>query len=143
MSPIDIRSRPTRRPIRGSVLCAVACLAAVTIAVAELAPALAGPAHVPRLRIVNPTAYHLNIDTTDHASGAWLDLGTVGRERSKTVEQVLDQGDRWVIRFSYGGVEAGQIVLSSAQLQAARWVVEAPADASGRLRDAGFAPSAP
>jgi hypothetical protein len=126
----DTQATPVLQGRRGSVVALVLALALVVGVVVELAPRLAVPPQVARLRVVNPTAYQLNVDVAANPGGPWLDLGTVGRERTKTIEQVLDQGRRWVFRFSYGGVDAGTIAVGRSALATAAWTVRAP-DSAG------------
>jgi hypothetical protein len=92
--------------------------------------------------VANPGVYHVNVEVADARRRAWLDLGTASRERTKSVEQVSDQGPRWVFRFSYGGIEAGEVVVARSELQAAGWKLTVPDEAIDRLRRAGLAPSA-
>lgn len=127
----------------------LAALALVTLVVAWASDAT--PAVVHRIEIVNPTLFQVEIDvrpaTTGGAlgdgssggsSGGWLALGGVRRESSRTVEEILDQGDRWLFRFSYGGVYAGEVQLSRSQLR----TVTVPGSVGDRLAEAGFTPSA-
>jgi hypothetical protein len=76
------------------------------------------------------------------SDGGWLDLGAVERQGSKTVEEVTDQGSRWLFRFSYGGVGGGEVALARSDLAAGGWHVTIPATVGQRLHDAGLAPSA-
>ena len=144
MSPgsIDTRPTPALRHRRGAVLGLVLALAVGATVVAELAPRLAVPRHIATLRVVNPTVYQVNLDVADGDDGPWLDLGTFNREASKTVEQVGDQGRRWVFRLSSGGVDAGRFVVARSALERAGWTLRIPQSAGDRLREAGLAPSA-
>lgn len=143
MKPSVTRLPPAARLPRS----ALAAVAAVAIAIAmglavELGPTLTVPAHVAGLRIANPTVYQVNVEVTDARDGRWLDLGAIGPERSKTVEEVTDQGRRWVFRFSYGGVDAGRIDAARSELEGAGWMLTVPREVGERLRTAGLAPSA-
>jgi hypothetical protein len=117
----------------------VALVAALTSAVAS---AVRAPADVAALTIDNPTVYQLNVEVSPTGTGDWLDLGAVGRERSKTVEQIADQGRQWVFRFSYGGLEGGRLVVDRGMLAGAHWTVRVPPEAGERLRAAHLQPSA-
>lgn len=94
------------------------------------------------LTVDNPTVYQVNVDVSPSGDGDWLDLGSVGRERTKTIEQVGDQGPQWVFRFSYGGVDGGRVTLSRTELTASHWTVKVPSEVGERLRTAGLQPSA-
>ncbi len=142
MTPTDTRVGTALRQRGGTVIGAILCAAVAVGVVAEVAPALRYPPHLARLTVANPSVYHVNVEVTDSRRRSWLDLGTAGRERSKTVEELADQGRRWVFRFSYGGVEAGELVVSRDQLAHDGWRITLPAEVTERLRDAGFSDSA-
>jgi hypothetical protein len=142
VTPTDIRVGTTLRQRRGTVIGTLLVAAVAVGIVAEVAPALRFPPHVARLTVVNPSVYHVNVDVTDVGRRSWLDVGTAGRERTRTVEEIPDQGRRWVFRFSYGGIDAGEIVMARSELEAARWRLTVPDHAIDRLRTAGFPPSA-
>jgi hypothetical protein len=139
---IETQPRPVLNGRRGTVLGLVLGLALVVGVVVELAPRVAVPAHVARVRVVNPTVYHLNVEVAEAPGGAWVDLTTVTRESTATVEQVLDQGGQWLFRFSYGGVDAGTVRVGRSALESAGWTVRAPDTADDRLSAAGLFPSA-
>ena len=71
----------------------------------------------------------------------WFDLGSVGR-RTRMVEEVVDQGDEWVFRFAYGGVQAGEIVMPRAELAKEGSKITVPPAVPDRLREAGVSESA-
>ena len=127
---------------RGTVLGLVLALALVVGVVVELAPRVAVPPHVARVRLVNPTVYHLNVEVAAQPDGPWVDLTTVTRESTATAGEVLDQGAQWVFRFSYGGVDAGTVEVARTDLAAAGWALRPPDAVGDRLRSAGLVPSA-
>jgi hypothetical protein len=143
VSPLATRPVPARDRLRPTrVLAALAGVAVAVALVVTLAPALRTESPVARLTFDNPTVYSVNVEVSDGAGGGWLDLGAVERGRSKTVEEVTDQGARWLFRFSYGGVDAGELAVSRADLAGGGWRMSVPEAAGQRLRDAGLAPSA-
>lgn len=91
-----------------------------------------------RLTIDNPTAYQLNIELTDGGRHRWFDLGAVGPERNKTVQEVADQGEQWVFRLSYGGMDAGEVVVARSELAPTGWRVTIPVETGDRLHAAGL-----
>ena len=139
MSPTATRTQGFRlRDRRQQVADAlVAALAVITLV---FAAAFDSPRSFVDVDVVNPTKYHLELDVRRAAAGppSWLVLGGVGRESTRRFERVLDQGDRWIVRFTYGGFVAGELSLSRAE---GRRIV-APPEVGQRLADAGFAPSA-
>lgn len=143
MTPTDLRTTPEPRlRYPGGALGLVVALALAAALVTALASNLRSPSDVAALTVDNPTVYQVNVDVSPSGDGDWLDLGSVGRERTKTIEQIGDQGTRWVFRFSYGGVDAGRVTLSRTELAAAHWTVRVPTEVGERLRAAGLQPSA-
>lgn len=143
MTPTTTRPIPARARVRPTWLLAVVlgALALVAVMVA-LAPAFRSESPVARVTIDNPSAYSVNVEVSGRGGGDWLDLGAIAREGAKTVEQVTDQGSRWTFRFSYGGVDAGQVTVARADLAATGWRLTVPETVGQRLHDAGLSPSA-
>ncbi len=104
--------------------------------------ALDEPRAFRRLTVENPTAYLINVDVTGAERDGWLDVGSFRRERTRTVEELTDQGPHWVFRFSYGGVQGGELTVTRDQLVRDGWRVGVPPDVTQRLRDAGLHESA-
>lgn len=139
----DVRIRPgkalTRRPFAAIGL---AVGGAVLVGFAFVASSwLQGPSFVPRLTIDNPTVYQLEVEVGRPGQDAVVGLGPIRRESTRRFEEVGDQGDRWVFRFSYGGRDAGDLVSTRAQLEQAQWRIVVPQEVGDRLRDAGLPPS--
>jgi hypothetical protein len=95
------------------------------------------PSFVPEVTVVNPTVYEVNVEIGGDHQGH-LDPGTIRREQTATFEEVIDQGSRWVLRFSYGGVPGGEVSISRAKLAAAGWRITVPPEVGERLRQAGL-----
>ena len=95
-----------------------------------------------RITIENPLPYLVNVDVTGARRDGWFDLGSIGRQRTRMVEQVVDQGDEWVFRFSYGGVQAGEMVMAGDELAKEGWRITVPPAVADRLREAGLRESA-
>ena len=143
MTPTTTRPVPARTRVRPAwVVAAVVGAVALVAVLAAVAPALRSESPVARLSIDNPTVYSVNVEVSGGGKGDWLDLGAVPREGSKTVEQVTDQGGRWTFRFSYGGVDAGEVTVARADLAAGGWKLAVPDTVGARLRVAGLSPSA-
>jgi hypothetical protein len=98
---------------------------------------------VDHIEIVNPTVFQVEVDVRsararDTTGDGWMALGGIRRESRRTLDEILDQGERWTFRFSYGGVVAGEVTLGRAQIE----TVTIPGEVAARLAEAGFAPSA-
>lgn len=98
--------------------------------------------HVDHITIRNGSPYSLTVSVADRGRDGYVDLGVVPREGEQTFTQVLDQGDLWVFRFTYGGVEAAELPVTRAVLQRDRWTVEVPPETSSTLAGLGFGESA-
>jgi hypothetical protein len=88
---------------------------------------------------LNPTAFAANVDVRGDQRDGWVGLATVQPESDATVRDVLDQGERWIFRFSYSGYEE-EIELTRVDLDRARWRVEIPAGFEAELRSRGVPP---
>ena len=99
-------------------------------------------AFVDAVTIDNPTVYNLQVDVAAPGDGPALALGTVPREGGRSFEQVVDQGDLWVFRLTFGGEDAGRIEVPRPQLEQDGWKVAVPAGVGARLAAAGHPPSA-
>jgi hypothetical protein len=101
------------------------------------------PSFVPAVTIENPLVYKVNVDVKAPGDDGWSDLGTVRRQTTKTVEEVVDRGRTWTFRFTYGGELGGEVTVDRSQLRADGWRVTVPSDVGDRLGHAGMRPSAP
>ena len=89
--------------------------------------------------IANPTDYTANVSVKGGADDGWLLLTTIHGGAERTVERVIDQGPRWIFRFSYSG-HAEEVEVSRADLESAGWRVEVPASFESALRARGVTP---
>lgn len=103
--------------------------------------AIRTPGFVDQVTIENPDVHNIEIDVGDADRDRWIGLGTASREASRTFESVIDQGDTWVFRFRYGGVDGGEVVVSRNDLRDNRWRVRIPEEVGTRLTQAGLGPS--
>ncbi|HVF15219.1 MAG TPA: hypothetical protein VM942_11505 [Acidimicrobiales bacterium] len=135
---MESRSTPLRNPQRAIGL----FLGVAVLAVLLVAPSLDPGFFVPRLTVDNPTPFDLTVEVTGGDRDGWYDVGTVGRELEDVLEEVADPGSTWVIRFSYAGVEGGEVTVPGSELRAAGWRLTVPAAVGTALAEAGFVPSA-
>lgn len=138
------RTPPRPAPsIRRPVLLGVAALAVLAAAFGiGVGSVTEESGFVDQVTIDNPTLYNIQVDVGAPGDGPVLALGTAPREGSRTFEQVVDQGGRWVFRLSFGGDEVGEIVVPRAQLESDGWKVTVPAEVGRQLAETGFPPSA-
>ena len=120
----------------------LAIAAAVVVAmVALLWPGGRLPSYVDAITVVNPHQWDAEADVTGAGRDGWFGMGSVERTDSHTFEQVIDQGEQWVFRFTYGGVDGGELVVPRTELEASGWKVTVPEQFAERMRAAGVGPS--
>ena len=141
MNPVltQPRSQSSRLAHVGELLIVLAIGAGVIFSLSSLG--LDDTPSYRSLTVENPSPYTINIDVTSAKRDGWFDVGSVRRENRRTFEQTPDPGDQWVFRFSYGGVDAGELTVSRDQLARDGWRIVVPAEAAERLRQAGLSES--
>ncbi len=135
MSGTTTARRPTGGapfPIRGVATTGLA-VAGVVVVVLFAVPRLDSPHLVDRLVVENLTGYDISIDVTDHRRRGWVALGTAQRSTTSTFEEIVDQGEEWIFRFSAQGKDGGEVQLSRQHLERDRWRMRLPAEVGERL----------
>lgn len=137
-------TRPHPRPARSrreatADGASIATAAVVALLVGWLLP-LETPPTVD-LAVVNPTVYEVRIEVGRAGRQGLSGVGHVTPEGEQRFLAVLDQGDAWAFRFSYGGLVAGELTISRADLARQRWRVVVPDEVGRRLAAAGFEPT--
>ena len=117
-----------------------AATGAFFLAVVE--PALRVPPHVDHLVVENPHPWIVVVEAAGPDGDGWVPVATVAREDSVRVDDVLDQGERWLFRFRAAGHPAGEVTVERSRLDAEGWRLTMPDAVAERLRDSGLAPSA-
>lgn len=60
------------------------------------------PPTIPEIRIVNGTAYDLDVEVSDDDRQGWLPVGILEAGSTELSQDVIDQRDVWVFRFTLG-----------------------------------------
>ncbi len=136
------RTEPRSTPLRSPHQAVGLFLGTAVLAVLIVAPALAPASFVPALTIDNATPFDVNVDVTAGAGEGWFHLGTIEREAENVLEEVTDPGPTWVFRFTYGGIEGGELAMARSDLREAGWYLAVPIEVGQALTAAGFVPSA-
>ncbi|HEX2191827.1 MAG TPA: hypothetical protein VHH09_01415 [Acidimicrobiales bacterium] len=136
------RPSPVRAGLPRAGLFAGLAVAAGLLVFLLLLGSSSEPRRVARLTVTNPSPYQVNLEISDSRQERWLDLGAVGRERTRTVEELPDLGEAWVFRFSSSGVDGGRLEVTRAALRDAGWKITVPAEVTARFEEAGLTPSA-
>jgi hypothetical protein len=101
-----------------------------------------GGSYVDRITLVNQTDYDVLVDVRGIDDSSWLALGIANRNSQTVVEEVFDQGETWVFRFSYAGEALGQDRVKRSDLLGNRWRYGIPERVGQILKDKGYPPSA-
>ena len=101
----------------------------------------AGPAKVARLTFENPTVYAIEIEVSPGTDTGWTPAGSVRQQSTVDVEEVTDQGDVWLFRFTSQGEVGGELRLTRSELEAAGWRIVIPPEVGTRLADLGAPPT--
>jgi len=102
--------------------------------------ACSGVSFVDEVAVVNDTEFSANIDVTGETRDGWLLLTSVEPQSTKTVEEVIDQGETWIFRFDYVGKYEEEVEISRSDLERSDWTIEVPQSFEQRLRDLNFSP---
>ena len=144
MSTVLERRRPSRLPpaSAGAAGLWLGTAAVLGLFAAVVHPALAVPSHVDHVVVENPHPWTVAVEARAAGTGGWVLVTTVPRGDAVRVDEVLDQGDRWELRFRSAGHPAGSVVVDRTALEEAGWRVAVPDAVADRLREAGLPPSA-
>lgn len=142
MSPTLTAAPPAPARRRRGVLSALAACVGFVVVLAMLLWATRTPGHVPSITIENPHQWSSAVEAAGESRPGWLGIGAVDATATKTFGEVLDQGPIWVFRFSYAGVDGGELAVSRADLQRGGWKVTIPSEFAERMRAAGLPASA-
>ncbi len=95
---------------------------------------------VDELSMVNGTEYSANVEVTDEERDGWLALNHSEPQSTTVVEDVIDQGEVWIFRFDYLGMNRVEVEVSSRELAQSDWSIEVPQSFEQGLRDMGVPP---
>ena len=141
MSTVLSRPRPAGSRKSWSLLSVAMAGTAVVAVLALVSSGSRLPSYVDDITVVTPHQWDVVVDVTGTEREGWLVMGTVDRGSSHAFEHVIDQGQQWVFRFSYGGVDGGELVLPRTELETGGWKVSVPEQFAERMRAAGMSPS--
>ncbi len=105
------RPSPQIKNRRLDVVAMLATLIVGAVLLAAVIALLADPDRVD-VTIENPTSFDVDVGLRSADGGNRHALGTVDPGSSKSLSSVIDQGERWLFEFSYGGVDAPPLEVS-------------------------------
>jgi hypothetical protein len=79
------------------------------------------PATVPRLTIVNPTRYDIDVSLTNGSHDGVMPVGTALANTSTDFHDVIDQGPNWVFHFGSPNPSAPEVTVSRSALRQQGW----------------------
>ncbi len=118
------------------VLLVLAGALLLVVVVAVLVPEGRTPGHIESITITNPHQWPASVEAAGGDRQGWTAIGAVDAAGTQAFGELLDQGRVWVFRFSYAGVDAGELVISRADLEGSGWRITVPAEFADRLRAA-------
>ncbi len=125
------------RPIAGKIGVVLAVVAVLVISMWIVHP----PDFVDHVSVTNRSGYDLNVDVSDVNRDGWLPISVAtGGGATTRTQDVIDQRDTWIFRFSYAGKNAGEISVPRSELADNGWRVAVPGSVAQNLRDAGIQP---
>ena len=141
MNPVLTPAAPAPIRRRSGVLVVLTGVVVAVAAVAVLVPATKTPEHISSITIANPHGWPAGVQVAGANRQGWVGIGVIDGAATRTFEEILDQGRVWVFRFSYAGVDGGELVVSRADLEREAWKVSVPDEFEARIRAAGVVPS--
>lgn len=132
-------ARPPRTTRRGAV--AAGCAAALFLSLVAIAsPALGSPARVSQVTLENTGTWLVQVEV--RVDGGWATIGLVAPGTRSTVDDVLDAGDTWQLRFRVGEAVVTERVERS-RLAAASWRISVPESMGSATDLEGIGPNPP
>jgi hypothetical protein len=93
------------------------------------------------IEITNPTVYAPAVEISGDERDGWQLTARLGPGATRTIQDVLDQGDVWVFRFAGQGRAGGELEVTRQDLERAAWHLDIPAEVGDRLAAQGVAPT--
>ena len=83
------------------------------------------PTKVPAVTITNPVEQAVDVDVKQ-SGGPWLPLAVVDAKTSVTVDDVVDVGGSWIIRYRVAGEVRSKVQRSRDDLERNHWQITVP-----------------
>ena len=133
-SVIAVETRPPRSASRATLAAGGAVVAAAVIWF--ILAITAGPDTVPRLTIVNDSAVDVEVAVARSRGAGIVDLGPVSARSTRTIRDVIDQGDQWVFVVDTARDRIGEVSVDRDELVRDGWAVHVRADLPGTRGEA-------
>lgn len=133
-------SPPVRRSVRFQWWWIVAA-AAVVVTVFAATRMIDRPSTIDRVFLVNDTDNRLHVEVAAGEPDGWMSVGTAERRATTTIEEVIDQGAVWTIRFTSDGVVVAEQRIARADLARNGWRIVVPPEVESKLPATTVTPS--
>lgn len=139
----SVLTRQPPRPSTGPAAIVALVMGAVTSAAlaAVIMSSLRTPPRVAELTIENPHEWNVGVEVAGSRRDGWLGVGDLAQHSTQTFYEVIDQGEQWVFRFAYGGLDGGELVVDRARLEQHGWKLTVPQGFAERMGQAEMEPS--
>lgn len=132
-------TQPTRPEGRAVVAWGAAALVALAAVLAS--PAVLDEPATVDVVVVNESSRAVTVHVQGDEGAPLLPVATVDAGEERSVEQVLDQGDRWLVTYSVAGVEVGGADLPGDELAAGGFRLSIPASVDEAAGAEGIEPT--
>ena len=96
--------------------------------------------HTVTLTVQNRLAWQTEVSVRPADSASWTAAGAVARDDQLDFLALPDQGEQWVIRFSYAG-QSEDVAISREELAAQDWTIDVPQGLGDQLENADISPT--
>jgi hypothetical protein len=140
VTPSTLRGHQVHIRKTNPALVAQAAVVAVTVGTLWFsAGRLAAPGTV-EASVVNDTAYDVDVVVSADGGGGRQPFGRVEAESTRVQPHFLDPGDSWVVSFTYGSNELGELRLTGADLDRDGHTIRVPPEVVTRAQALGLEP---
>jgi hypothetical protein len=109
------------------------------ILIMAVATMLHPPPKVPPVHVVNESTLTLSLAVRPSNVSGWMDIGTF-RPGQTTVQEIIDQGDTWLVTARAGSRTSPPFAVSRSQMRDQHWKLTVPQEVTDHLRRNGAVP---
>jgi hypothetical protein len=126
MSSVLVHPTTARSPRRRQVLYVLAGVVATAAILAGLLASVQRPDFVSQVVVENRTGVAVDVDVAGGPHEGVTLLGNVGAHETNTYGDVVDQGDRWVVRVRAPSRQTVTLTFTRDEMTRAHWRVVIP-----------------
>jgi hypothetical protein len=133
-SVVVVETRPPRSASRAALVVGGTVVAAAVIWF--ILAITATPDTVPRITVVNDSAVDVEVAVAPASGAGVVDLGPIAARSTRSIRDVIDQGDRWVFVVETTRDRLGAVAVDRDRLVRDGWTVHLRSDLPGTPGDA-------